>query len=390
MYNFKKNKIENKSNIILDLFKRNFFIEYNNSSIETKKLMKKYFQHIYRRWYYSSLIFNNYLSPSNIINKIFLQNNLTSSTMLTVAKPILNHNKICDITFDFYEYNIENHPIIKDICLLTSFFTPDREINYNGLLQRKFIESIKYKFTIPDVFYINYITKLSFQLKIIKKLPSINCNRAQICYNSDFWESDSIMQFKKIVSSSIDISARKLSESFTEVHTYFNFNYLKSLIKNGVHMENDIENDFLKKLNLDLKYIMSLIVKKPNELSINESKILQLFNKLGCFIESYFITIMGQYLGLINPINTFTFIFPIEIQKYAKNYNINTYKELLLFNPSSLYDLSNFGETYIDSKIKGAKIENIPENIDYKKLTYSLNKLNKFNDIKLNDILNFR
>lgn len=390
MCNFKKMQIEKKSKIILDLFKRDFFIEYNNSSIETKKLMEKYFQHIYRRWYYSSLIFNNYLSPSNIINKIFLQNNLTNNTILIVAKPILKHNKICNINFNFYEYNIENHPIIKDICLLTSFFTPDREIQSNELLQKKFIETIKYKFTIPDIFYVNYITKLSFNLKIIKKLPSINCNRAQICYNSDFWESDSALQFKKIVLSSIDISSKKLSKSFTEVHNFFNFNYLKSLINNGIHIENNIESDFLKKLNLNLKYMMSLIVKNPNKLSTSELKSLQLFNKLGCFIESYFITIFGQYLGIINPINTFTFIFPIEIQKYTKKYNINTNKETILFNPSSIYDLSNFGETYIDSKTKGIKIENIPDNIDYKKLIYSLNKSNKFNDIKLNDILNFR
>lgn len=390
MYNLNKNKIPNNAQVVLNRFKRDFFIEYNNSSIKSKTLMKKYFQHIFRRWYYSSLIFNNYLSPSNIINKIFLQNNITNTTMLTIARPVVKNNKIRDINFSSYEYNIENHPVIKDICLLTSFFTPDREIKNNGLLQTELIESIKYKFTISDIFYINYLTKLSFKLGIIKKLPSINCNRAQICYNADFWENDNKRQFNKIVKASIELSSKKLLGALSEVSNFFNVDYLNSLLKNGIHIENTIENDYLKKLNLNLSYIMSIIVKDPNKLSNDEFKILELFNKLGCFIETYFITIMGQYLGIINPINTFTFIFPIEIQKYTNNYNMDCIKEIFLFSPSSLYDLSNFGEIYMGSKTKGKKLEHIPENIDYRKLNHSLNTLNSFNEIKLKDFLTFK
>ncbi|MDF2504659.1 hypothetical protein [Clostridium sp.] len=390
MYNLNKNNIENNIQTVLNRFKRDFFIEYNNSSLKTKSLMKKYFQHIYRRWYYSSLVFNNYLSPSNIINKISLKNHTTNNTMMTIAKPILKNNKICDIDFNFYEYSIESHPVIKDLCLLTSFFTPDREIEGNGFLHTKLIESIKYKFTIPDVFYINYLTQLSFDLGIIKKLPSINCNRAQICYNADFWENDNNAQFDKIIKTSIAISSKKLCETLSEVDNFFNVNYLNSLIKNGVHIENTIENDFLRNLNLTLNDIMSIIVKDPKDLSDNELDTLKLFNYLGSFIETYFITILGQYLGIINPINTYTFIFPIEIQKYTKNCTINCTPEILLFNPCSLYDLSSFGEVYMGSKVKGTKLETIPKNIDYSKLNSSLNTLNSFNEITLDDILNLK
>lgn len=132
-----------------------------------------------------------------------------------------------------------------------------------------------------------------------------------------------------------------------------------------------------------------MIIKEPNKLSKNEFNTLQLFNKLGCFIETYFITILGHYLGIINPINTFTFIFPIEIQKYSKNY-INCTPEVKLYSPCSLYDLSNFGEIYMGSKLKGTKIEIIPENIDYKKLNYSLNTLNSLNEITLKDVLSLK
>lgn len=389
MYNLNKNKIENNIRTVLDRFKKDFFIEYNNSTVNNKILMRKYFQHIYRRWYYSSLVFNNYLSPSNIINKIFSQNHTNSNTVLTIAKPIIKNNKIRDITFNFYEYSKENHPIIKDICLLTSFFTPDREIKEDGLLKTKLINDMKYKFTIPDAFYINYITKLSFELGIIKKLPSINCNRAQICYNAAFWENDNKVQFDKTVKASISLSSKKLSKAFPEVNNFFNVDYLNSLIKNGVHIENTIENDFFKHLNVNLKDIISMIIKEPNKLSKNEFNTLQLFNKLGCFIETYFITILGHYLGIINPINTFTFIFPIEIQKYSKNY-INCTPEVKLYSPCSLYDLSNFGEIYMGSKLKGTKIEIIPENIDYKKLNYSLNTLNSLNEITLKDVLSLK
>lgn len=389
MFNLNKNKTENNIQTVLNRFKRDFFIEYNNSPMETKILMKKYFQHIYRRWYYSSLVFNNYLSPSNIINKISLQNHTMSSTIFTIAKPIIKNNKIRDIGFNFYEYSVENHPVIKDICLLTSFFTPDREIEENELLPTKFIQSIKYKFTVPDIFYINYITNLSFELGIIKKLPSINCSRAQICYNADFWENDSKLQFDKIIKASISLSSKKLSKAFPEVSNFFTVDYLNSLIKNGVHIENNIESEFFKNLHISLKDIISIIIKEPNKLSKDEFNTLELFNNLGCSIETHFITIFAQYLGIINPVNIFTFIFPIEIQKYIKNNTIlNCNPEVILFSPCSLYDLTNFGETYMGSKPKGIKLEIIPENINYKKLNYSLNTLNSLNEITLKDVLN--
>jgi hypothetical protein len=306
-------------NGLTQIFKKEFFESYNELTAKEKKLALKALPYIYRIWYHSSLIEDTTLSPANFIN-LQVEDNFSEEceqVIVPTLTPIYSRKALKDFKFEFKTFSVENHPVLEDIKLLLDNSLPDIGIDENGIIldeeRKKFIDSLTFK----EIYYVTYLTNIAYELKLLKKQPSIGVYRAaaHIPHVESFFELSTEVQFEKIVEATIKIASKQLCEIFIPDNKAFTINVLKDLLKNGVDLTDWIENImtkydlFFNASHLDGLDLDDLENLPDDEFTQKSLMALGINMELAFHMDICFTTPLGYYLQLIRPIYSYEFDF---------------------------------------------------------------------------------
>ena len=337
---------------ILNIFKESFLRALKPLKSKDRKLVIKALPYLYRIWYYSALVPSTPLTPANFINTQIRRNFNDDSIVVPTVIPIYDKKALKDFKFEYTIFNLDNHPVLKDMKIFLEHCMPDIGIDKDGLILEDESDSFINLLSFKEIYYVIFLTNTAYELKLLKKMPSINTYRAMVIYeNTDaFLKLSSIEQLQKIYDATLTIASRALCSTFTYDENTFSKESLQNLFKNAVFLD-DFLDDIFKKFNmksntsfeeLDFEFINSI-----NDSNINNDELeiaLALKLELNVIIDACLLTPIGYYLQLIQPIYVEEVDFEILFAELivANNFNIPLLE--VSFIMSEEYDLTPLGE----------------------------------------------
>lgn len=337
---------------ILNMFKESFLRNLKPLKSTDRKLVIKALPYLYRMWYYSSLVPGTPLSPANFINTQVRKNFNDDSIVVPTVIPIYDKKALKSFKFEYTIFNLDNHPVLKDMKIFLEHCMPDIGIDKDGSILEDESDSFINLLSFKEIYYVTFLTNTAYELELLKKMPSINTYRAMTIYeNTDaFFKLSSIEQLQKIYDATLAIASRALCSTFTYDENTFSEKSLQNLFKNAVFLD-DFLDDIFKKFNmksdtnfeeLDFEFINSI---DDSNIDNDELEIaLALKLELSFIIDACLLTPIGYYLQLIQPIYVEKIDFEILFAQLivAENFNIPLLK--FYFIMSEEYDLTPLGK----------------------------------------------
>jgi len=333
---------------INQMFEDKFLNSYRDLRRKRKTRILTYISSIYRRWYYSALIKDTYLSPANLL--AFSPGGQGTVPQNTVVSPVVRlvKNGMNRIEFKTMEYSMKKHPVIADLRIFVESCMPDLELGANDMLTDDHVEDLMGKLSMWDSFYVEYLLSISIYMGIIKKIPSIYSNRAQVTseYSKIFVLPDNEI-FKLIVKATVNSAVSFINEMIPLPEAYFTADTIYDLLKHPIVVD-DIFQHVYNILGIKISDIYSYetdLSADPFFDDLNNAIISSTF-LLGLLLDKCFLTPFGYYLQLIRPLYTLPYEFFNELSYLADSLEEDEKLVTALYASSTFYQLTPLGAEY--------------------------------------------
>jgi len=324
------------------MFEEKFINSYRDLRKRRKSRILTYISSIYRRWYYSALIEDTYLSPANLIS--FLGDNHEKNHKNIILSPVTRLAKSGKnrIEFKMLEYSVHKHPVISDLKIFVESCMPDVELGADDMLLDNHIEKLMGDLSIWDSFYVEYLMNISIITGIIKKSPSIYSNRAQV--TSEYSRliklpNEEILAF--IVKATVSSASSFISEMIPLPEVYFTNETIYELLKSPMTVD-EIFQHVYNILGIKIQDIYFENDSDPFLDDLNNAIISSTF-LLGLLLDKCFLTPFGYYLQLIRPLYTLPYEFFNELSYLADSFDEEEGLVTALYAPSTFYQLTPLG-----------------------------------------------
>ncbi len=319
--------------------------EHNFKSIKarSKKKLLKYMLSFYRKWLYSTLVENAIVSPA-FLSEALLKDNEKYPVIIPSPE---SFDKLAKLNFNTLYYSLEEHIIIQDLKIMISSFMPDFELDEYNCLTEEHELMLMEKLSIKDPFYVEYLLLICINLNIIKKIPSIHSNRAQVSKQYDVLFSKNPKEILSVlIDSAVNIAVSFINE-IIPVNNIVDNNYIINLLKNPVSTE-----DIFKALYGSLEPYIKKYMEYNDEDIVDEmyAVIVSSTFHLGIIIDKYFFTPFGFYFKLITPIYLLKHDMHEEMLFALEAINNDDGLNIAMFSPCSSYNLTSLGQTYFGVK----------------------------------------
>ncbi|MBE6051040.1 MAG: hypothetical protein E7214_10425 [Clostridium sp.] len=320
---------------LLEEFKNDFKESYTLADDIKEFVLFNYRDTVFRKWLFSPILEETYLTPNYIIN--------------TIAQEIHsgNYNIIphMNITLDKYDIKFdvkwiinseEMSPVIEDLEILMNYCNPTlikREDN-SFLLDdgEKVINEINFR----SAYYINYLLNLGVKLGIFKEITSIGCQVYQLGDNcNEYSKLSNEQKVNEIVKNSIEVAKQEIESEYDIEDA----NFILELLNNDI-----TDEDFYRYLLSDEDGKLDLLDEKENMNFFDMDMVKKIKElKLGVNIDINFTCIFGYYLGIITPV--YRDVFFIEVFLNIMKLSIqDDFRIELLFSLESVHEVTKFGE----------------------------------------------
>ena len=331
------------SRLINQMFEDKFLNSYRDLRKKRKSRILRYISSIYRRWYYSALVEDTYLSPANLF--AFLGQNHERKYKNTILSPVTKLVKSGKnrIEFCMVEYSVHKHPVISDLSLFIESCMPDVELGPNDMLMDAHVEDLMGKLSLWDSYYVEYLLNISIVMGIIKKSPSIYSNRAQV--TSEYKRLFSLPNneiFASIVKATVGSASSFINEMIPLPETYFTRETIYELLKNPMTVD-EIFQHVYNILGIKIQDVYCYENDSDPFFDDLNNAIISSTFLLGLLLDKCFLTPFGYYLQLIRPLYTLPYEFFNELTYLADSFEEDEGLVTALYAPSTFYQLTPLG-----------------------------------------------
>jgi len=320
-----------------------------------------YLQAIYRRWYYSALIEESFLTPANITESIFRHYNQSPLTCPVVRRR--GKAKFTGVDIDLIEYSLDKHPLITDMALLADYCTPHVDLSDNEAFSPAQAMEIGAMLSLNDPHYGAFLLEVFLRMKLLKKIPSVGVNRYKLTDNAvkTLETTQPRELFSEAVDITINIAAKALQSLVMLPETLFTPAFIRSLL--ATPMETDeIFSRMYDVLGYDLEDLVDIVGTAQDEEDPDDSDLDLLVGTFmaGVLLDKFFFTPFGHFLKLIRPLYVLPFEIESEIADYITVSHDPEESVIAFFAPCSSYTLTDMGlelfgvqkteENYVDVK----------------------------------------
>ena len=325
---------------------------------------------IYRRWYYSSLVENTYLTPANLFESLNRQAGCAPD-----ISPNVHMNSTTNytgLTYSYQNYNRSGHPVVKDFRTIIDFCRPDIDLTPEDQMPEELAVKAAKDLHMNDPSYAMYLLSLALEMGLLVKIPSIYVNHAQLVKDIEerMTFSDEEM-FDKIVQYTLKFASKSLSEIVPVPVPLFDEEYLVSILKEPVETD-AIFQRLYDTMGVDIEDLMGL--EMFEEIEMLDMAVISGTYLLGIVLDKFFLTPFGHYLKLIRPIYMLPFDFENEITIFLDSYIDEDELGIAFYAPCSHYYLTDLGLNYfkinpnltnyldIENKLKFSQVATLFEN----------------------------
>lgn len=317
---------------------------------------------LYRRWYYSSMLENTFLTPANLFESLNRQYGRPAELCPNVhLRTPVNYK---GLRFSFEEYSRNNHPVAADFRTLINFCQPDIDLLENDRMPDDTAQEAAKLLHMNDPAYAAYLLALAFETGILTKIPSIHANRAQLSRKAEKLLSlkDEAL-FDLIVSSSLRYASRSLCELIPLPAPLFDEEYLLRILQEPVETD-AIFQRLYDTIGVDIEDLIGLDV--IEELDMLDMAVISGTYLLGLVMDKFFLTPFGHYLKMIRPIYMLPFDFENEISIYLDSYIEEDDLAVAFYAPCSRYFLTGLGLEYFSTAANEGNYLDIENKLNFK------------------------
>ena len=354
---------------IFNFFNSGFCNAYQKVRTRGKNKLLKYTNCFYRKWYYSALIPETILSPANILQ--LLSNNFADSTLIGYSVSIQNYSKLSNFQLKETVYSLENHPIVEDLRIFLNSCGSVVLLNEDDYIGTSQEQSILGELSISDPFYVQYLCEISINLKLIKKLPSINSNHAQVDSEAcnSFFELSQREILKRLIHSTLNITVFQISEILPIDKNIINSNFFFNILRNSTPTDELFTNIYAS-MNINFDDVAEM--SEDEYYDEVTSAIMSSTFFIGIIIDKYFYTLFGFYLKLIAPCYLTPYDFSDEIEFAVDTFKENDEISVAMFSPCSHHTLTKLGLDLFECNETSENSIKLQEGVTYEMIRHLL------------------
>lgn len=328
---------------------------------------------LYSKWLFSALIEETLLTPANLLSAQMEYSNSESSVCSQIY---LKSGSATDVFFEFKltSYDINSHPVIEDLQIFCEHCADGYDLNQND---NYYDYSLLKRFSVPTRQYVSFLADLSLNLKLIKKLPSINSTKVQLTPVSKlFFKKSASDILTAIVKCTIDECVEQFSHMMP-VNTYFKKS-LFDMLYNPAPTE-EFFKLVLSDINIDFEQFIELThsYEDLNELFSGMMDLTSATFGIGIAFDKYFLTPFGAYLKLIQPVYLLPCSLEYEIRNLINCVDESVSEDTAIYSPCSGYFLTGIGTELFGLDKTDVGEYSLPDNISPKPIFNALKQDDK-------------
>lgn len=278
---------------------------------------------VFSKWYYTALTGETILTPANIIHCDEEDPKVEKAYVLHVDKKAAGMEKY---SFHPVSYTLENHPILRDMQTILNACLPDCTVDENGFFLPEDREELLKKLTLPDGFYLEYLTRLCQQTGFFQKVPAIHIHKVTKSQKADaFFAKEPKEALDTLLWEGCALAAERLQYTMDLEPGMVSSSFFYQYLENHIDID-QVFVDFYKRVDIDLESIWKT---PPNELTEEEQSIVSSFLFAGIMMDKWVFTPFGHFFHVVRPISFTPFRFYQNINNLAALF-------LMHHNPLSL------------------------------------------------------
>lgn len=347
---------EKPVNKLLSVFFSGYETLSGSAEKDERDMLLKICPSLFRKWFYSALIDDTPLTPSNLIRSA------VKSDLRVSVKAFYDENENICFKSEKRTDSLEESIFINDIKYLCKKCIPAGEYDFSSMENIfSLAENFENAF-ITDGYYISYIALICQRLNLISPMASINTVKYQV--NSDVFEKffslSSLEIHKKLTDIIIDIFIENISKQLQAPISLFNKYKLLDIIKTSC-ITDEIFAYVYTAMGFDFEKIADL--GQNSSLNEEDEALVSSVLFLGVLIDKWLITPLGYYLGLLSPAYASPYCFSEDYDYIRPVLTTGCDLSFELFAPANYYVLTNKGEEVFGCEQKNKNTFTINGNV---------------------------
>ena len=221
---------------LIGMFEEDFLKAYRNIHENGKSRVLKHVPNLFKRWYFSALVEDTILTPANLMNSITANFHEPMMIPQVTVKGTMRMKNPFGYTLT--EYSLTKHPAVHDFIVLLNCLQPVAELNDDDNLTDNFIDDMIGQMTVCESYYIDYLFHVAFELGLVKKIPSLHVNRAQVTpLYLEFLQLPAKEQLTRMVDAAVSFAARMIAEEVPFDIPRMSPSYLMELLRKPVTVD---------------------------------------------------------------------------------------------------------------------------------------------------------
>ena len=334
---------------------------YRMSDAKKRTGILPYLQAIYRRWYYSALIEESFLTPANILEAICRSHNESPNTYPVAHRR--SKAKFTGVKFELIEYSLDNHPIVADLGLVIDYCSPYVDLHDGEMFTPPQAMELATMLSLNDPHYAAFLLEIALRMKLLAKVPSVGVNRykpspsatnkvnrANKADKADKMEATHPREmFQDIVEATINIGAKALQGLTMLPETLFTPTFIRSLLTSPMETD-EIFSRMYDVLGYDLEDLVDIVSATQEEEEPDDTDIDLMLGTFmaGVMLDKFFFTPFGHFMKLIRPAYVLPFELEGEISDYVAVSSDPEESVIAFFAPCSSYTLTDMGLEFFD------------------------------------------
>ena len=320
---------------------------------------------IFGKWYHSALVAETILSPANIISKD-LEKSGSCSEFAYVLRTHPRKQGAGQYTFSLYEYSLEAHPLVEDMKTLVGFCYPDCRTDEQGFLLPQAREILLPRLSIPEGFYLEYLTRLAWLAGLLLPMPAIHTHKMQPSASCrEFFAQGTAEIIRQLAETACALAAERFVCSMHLEDGVATPVFFRSCLE--THMDVDkIFIDFYERVDVN---ILEIWQTPPGELSEDEHNVISSFLFTGIMLDKWFLTPMSMFFRLIRPLAFIPMRFFPLVNHVAAMLLMERNWGSEVFTPPAYYSLTALGKAlFAVPEGAGENRQEMPESLPYEQI----------------------
>ncbi len=317
---------------------------------------------VFSKWYYTALTGETILTPANIIHCDEEDPKVEKAYVLHVDKKAAGMEKY---SFHPVSYTLENHPILRDMQTILNACLPDCTVDENGFFLPEDREELLKKLTLPDGFYLEYLTRLCQQMGFFQKVPAIHIHKVTKSQKADaFFAKEPKEALDTLLWEGCALAAERLQYTMDLEPGMVSSSFFYQYLENHIDID-QVFVDFYKRVDIDLESIWKT---PPDELTEEEQSIVSSFLFAGIMMDKWVFTPFGHFFHVVRPISFTAFRFYQNINNLAALFLMHHNPGAELFTPPSYCSLTTIGMELTAKEKLSVNKQKMPKNISFERI----------------------